>query len=75
MPSSRTLGRLNLQTAGLEHGNQIPSNTKSPAIGDDAKLKLKQSVDYMKTAVVLNWDAVNENRPGWNARWNCLIER
>ncbi len=63
------------QAAGLQHGNQIPSNTKSPAIGDDAKLKLKQFADYMKTAVVLDWDSVNENRPAWNARWNRLIER
>lgn len=63
------------QAAGLEHGNQIPSNTKSPAIGEDAKLKLKQFAGYMKTAVVLDWDSVNENRPAWNARWNRLIER
>lgn len=63
------------QAAGLQHGNQIPSNTKSPAIGDDAKLKLKQFAGYMKNAVVLDWDSVNENRPAWNARWNRLIER
>lgn len=63
------------QAAGLQHGNQIPSNTKAPAIGDDAKLKLKQFAEYMKTAVVLDWDSVNENRPAWNARWNRLIER
>ena len=63
------------QAAGLQYGNQIPSNTKSPAIGDDAKLKLKQFAEYMKTAVVLDWDSVNENRPAWNARWNRLIER
>ena len=60
---------------GLQHGNQIPSNPKAPAIGDDSKLKLKQFAEYMKTAVVLDWDAVNESRPAWNARWNRLIER
>jgi putative spermidine/putrescine transport system substrate-binding protein len=63
------------QAAGLEHGNQIPSNPKAPAIGDDAKLKLKQFAEYMKTAVVLDWNAINENRPAWNARWNRSIER
>lgn len=63
------------QAAGLQHGNQIPSNAKAPAIGDDAKLKLKQFGEYMKTAVVVDWDAINESRPAWNARWNRIIER
>jgi putative spermidine/putrescine transport system substrate-binding protein len=63
------------QAAGLEHGNQIPSNPKAPAVGDDAKLKLRQFADYMKSAVVLDWTVINENRPAWNARWNRSIER
>lgn len=63
------------QAAGLQHGNQIPSNPKAPAVGDDAKARLKQFGDYMKTAVVVDWDAINENRPAWNARWNRSIER
>ncbi|SFB69241.1 putative spermidine/putrescine transport system substrate-binding protein [Polaromonas sp. OV174] len=63
------------QAAGLQHGNQIPSNPKSQAVGDDAKLKLKQFGDYMKTAVTVDWDVINENRPAWNARWNKTIER
>lgn len=63
------------QAAGLQHGNQIPSNPKAPAIGDAAKAKLKQFGDYMKTAVVVDWDSINENRPAWNARWNRTIER
>ena len=63
------------QAAGLQHGNQIPSNAKSPAIGDDAKARLKQFGEYMKTAVVVDWDSINENRPAWNARWNRSIER
>jgi putative spermidine/putrescine transport system substrate-binding protein len=63
------------QAAGLEHGNQIPSNPKAPAVGDDAKLKLKQFGEYMKTAVVVDWDAINESRPAWNARWNRTVER
>jgi putative spermidine/putrescine transport system substrate-binding protein len=63
------------QSAGLQHGNQIPSNPKAPAVGDDSKLKLKQFEEYMKTAVVVDWDAINESRPAWNARWNRIIER
>lgn len=63
------------QAAGLQHGNQIPSNPKAAAIGDDAKLKLKQFGEYMKTAVIVDWDSINENRPAWNARWNRTIER
>ena len=63
------------QAAGLQHGNQIPSNPKSQAAGDDAKLKLKQFGDYMMTAVTVDWDVINENRPAWNARWNKTIER
>ena len=31
--------------------------------------------DCMKTAVVVDWDVINENRPAWNARWNRIIER
>ncbi|MFC5520544.1 ABC transporter substrate-binding protein [Polaromonas jejuensis] len=63
------------QAAGLQHGNQIPSNPKSQAVGDDAKRKLKQFGDYMKTAVTVDWDVINENRPAWNARWNKTVER
>lgn len=63
------------QAAGLQHGNQIPSNPKAPAVGDDSKARLKQFGEYMKTAVVVDWEAINENRPAWNARWNRIIER
>jgi len=63
------------QAAGLQHGNQIPSNPKSQAVGDDAKRKLKLFGDYMKTAVTVDWDVINENRPAWNARWNKTVER
>jgi putative spermidine/putrescine transport system substrate-binding protein len=38
-------------------------------------LKLRQFAEYMKTAVVLDWSVINENRPAWNARWNRSIER
>ena len=30
---------------------------------------------WMKSAVTLDWESVNANRPAWNARWNKTIER
>ena len=35
-----------------------------------APVLLKRAV-----TVTLDWDAVNENRAAWNARWNRSIER
>jgi putative spermidine/putrescine transport system substrate-binding protein len=29
----------------------------------------------MKTAVTIDWDSINANRPAWNARWNKTIEK
>jgi putative spermidine/putrescine transport system substrate-binding protein len=58
----------------LQFGAQIPTNPKAPAVGDG----VKQVVDitrWMKTAVTLDWDSINANRPAWNARWNKTIER
>jgi len=34
-----------------------------------------QDESRKKNAVTLDWDAVNEQRPAWNARWNRTIER
>lgn len=62
------------QAAALEFGDQIPSNTKTKATGASAAL-VTQMNDYMKTAVAVDWDVVNENRPAWNARWNKTVER
>ena len=62
------------QAAALEFGDQIPSNPKTKASGAAAAL-VTQMNDYMKTAVAVDWDVVNENRPAWNARWNKTIER
>ena len=62
------------QAAALEFGGQIPSNSKTKASGKAAAL-VKQMNDYMKTATVVDWDAINENRPAWNARWNKTVER
>jgi putative spermidine/putrescine transport system substrate-binding protein len=62
------------QAAALEFGDQVPSNPKTKATGAAAAL-VTQMTDYMKTAVSVDWDVINENRPAWNARWNKTIER
>jgi len=62
------------QAAALEFGDQIPSNPKTKATGKAAAL-VNQMNDYMKTAIAVDWDAINENRPAWNARWNKTVER
>jgi putative spermidine/putrescine transport system substrate-binding protein len=62
------------QALALEHGNQIPSNAKTTASGASAEL-VKKMNDYMKTAVTVDWEWINENRPAWNARWNKTVER
>ena len=62
------------QAAALEFGDQIPSNPKTKATGKAAAL-VTQMNGYMKTATTVDWDAINENRPAWNARWNKTVER
>jgi putative spermidine/putrescine transport system substrate-binding protein len=63
------------QSKALKHGNIVPSNVKAKADTPDAEAKLEKFHDYMKTAVTLDWDAINEKRPQWNSRWNKMIER
>lgn len=62
------------QEAGLQFGSQIPSNSKSEAIGDVAQSRLKRFAKYMENAITVDWDAINTNRPGWNQRWNRTVE-
>jgi putative spermidine/putrescine transport system substrate-binding protein len=62
------------QSAALEFGNQIPSNSKTKASGASGALVAKMN-EYMKTATTVDWDVINENRPAWNARWNKTVER
>ena len=62
------------QEAGLQYGSQIPSNATSIAVGDLAQARLKQFIKYMENAVVVDWEAINTNRPAWNQRWNRSIE-
>jgi putative spermidine/putrescine transport system substrate-binding protein len=62
------------QAKVLQNGNIIPSNPKTPANGE-AAAELQRINGYMKTAVTVDWEAINENRPQWNARWNKTVER
>ncbi|WP_411877891.1 ABC transporter substrate-binding protein [Polaromonas sp. YR568] len=62
------------QAAALEFGDQIPSNPKTKASGKAGAL-VTQMNEYMKTAIAVDWDVINENRPAWNARWNKTVER
>jgi putative spermidine/putrescine transport system substrate-binding protein len=43
-------------------------------VGDGVK-QVADITKWMKTAVTLDWDSINANRPAWNARWNKIIER
>jgi putative spermidine/putrescine transport system substrate-binding protein len=62
------------QAKVLEQASYIPTNAKAQASGEAAQM-LKTIGDYMKTAVTVDWDSINENRPRWNERWNKSIER
>ena len=63
------------ESKALAAGNVVPSNTKAKATTPEAEKKLSAFHGFMKTAVNLDWDAINEKRPEWNSRWNKMIER
>lgn len=63
------------QSKALAAGNIVPSNPAAKATTPEAEKKLEVFHTYMKTAVNLDWDAINEKRPDWNSRWNKMIER
>lgn len=58
----------------LQYGAQIPTNPKAPVVGDGVEQVAKIN-GWMKSAVTVDWDAINANRPAWNTRWNRSIER
>jgi len=58
----------------LQFGAQIPTNQKAPVVGEGVE-QMKKINAYMKNTVSLDWDGVNEARPGWNSRWNRSVER
>lgn len=63
------------QSKALAAGNIIPSNTKATAPTPETAKRLATFQDYMKTAVNVDWDAINAKRPAWNDRWNKTIEQ
>jgi putative spermidine/putrescine transport system substrate-binding protein len=63
------------QTKALAAGNIMPSNPAAKATTPEAEKELETFKGYMKTAVTVDWDAINEKRPEWNRRWNRMIER
>ncbi len=58
----------------LQYGSQIPTNPKAPAVGEGVA-QVAAINGYMKTAITVDWESINANRPAWNARWNKTIER
>lgn len=58
----------------LQYGAQIPTNPKTPAEGEGAA-QVAEINKWMKTAVTIDWESINANRPAWNARWNKTIEK
>lgn len=63
------------QSKALAAGNIVPSNTTAKATTPEAEKTLDIIHTYMKTAITLDWDAINAKRPEWNSRWNKMIER
>ncbi|MYN13691.1 extracellular solute-binding protein [Pusillimonas sp. TS35] len=62
------------QTNALEQGGEIPSNaTVKPSEKTAAEVQRVQ--DYLKTVKVVDWEAINQSRQTWNARWNRTIEQ
>jgi putative spermidine/putrescine transport system substrate-binding protein len=62
------------QAPALEKGDQIPSNPKTPT-SDKTRTQVEAMARYLDTAVSIDWDKVNQQRPEWNARWSRSIER
>lgn len=63
------------QAKALQYGNYNPSNAKTKPPTEAALAEFRTLNEYMKTAVTVDWDTINENRPTWNQRWNRVVER
>jgi putative spermidine/putrescine transport system substrate-binding protein len=62
------------QAKALQGGASIPANPKTP-LPADTDVLIKHAVDYARTAVNMDWDVINAQRPTWSARWNKTVER
>lgn len=63
------------QAKALQHGNYNPSNAKTKPATEASEKEFKALNNYLKTAVTIDWETINENRPAWNQRWNRTVER
>lgn len=63
------------QSKMLAEANSIPANPTASASTPEAQAKLDAFKTYMKTAIVVDWNAINAKRADWNNRWNRMIER
>jgi putative spermidine/putrescine transport system substrate-binding protein len=64
-----------VQAKALQHGNYNPSNAKTKPATEASAKEFKALNEYLKTAVTVDWETINENRPAWNQRWNRTVER
>lgn len=64
-----------VQAKALQYGNYNPSNAKTQPATEASAKEFKALNEYLKTAVTVDWDTINENRPAWNQRWNRVVER
>jgi putative spermidine/putrescine transport system substrate-binding protein len=64
-----------VQAKSLQYGNYNPSNAKTKPTTEASANEFKALNEYMKTAVTVDWDTINEARPAWNQRWNRTVER
>lgn len=62
------------QKTALEAGSYNPTNTEVTATGK-AGAELNQMKEYLKTAVVVDWTQINQNRSNWDRQWNRTVER
>ncbi|MDF0733012.1 ABC transporter substrate-binding protein [Pseudomonas entomophila] len=62
------------QAPALEEGDQIPSNPNTPTT-ERTRGQVVAMEQYQQTAIAVDWDQVNLQRPAWNARWSRSIER
>ena len=62
------------QALAMENGSYNPVTPKAQLKGKAAEDQARMN-GILKTAVALDWDVINAERPEWNKRWNRTVER
>ena len=62
------------QALAMENGSYNPVNPKVALNGKAADEQARMA-DMLKTAVTVDWDVINAERPNWNKRWTRTVER